>query len=254
MSGSSTSAVRQTLRHHHQRHVAHHLGGRRHLDDVAEQIVGGAIGLGDFVPARFQAQRARLFLEIGELPARHFMQIDFRGARLEVAFEGGILGAHRFPIEADLADGLGIEPGIARRVAQRLDDRAEAGLRGGARHRVHRGIDRVDAGIDRRQHGGAGDARGVMGVEMDRQADLAPSAPRPARAPAAGLSSPAMSLIARIWQPASSSSFAIVDVIGEVIFGAGGIEQIAGVADRAFRQLARFAAPRRWRRAYSRPS
>jgi hypothetical protein len=35
--GSLTSAGRQVVGDHEQRHVAHHLGGRRHLDDVAEQ-------------------------------------------------------------------------------------------------------------------------------------------------------------------------------------------------------------------------
>ena len=52
----------QILADHHQRHVAHHLGGRRHLDDVAEHPVHVGIGLGHLVPARLQAQRAGLFL------------------------------------------------------------------------------------------------------------------------------------------------------------------------------------------------
>ena len=38
--------------------------------------------------------------------------------------------------------------------------------------RVHGGIDRVDAGVHRRQHRGRRDAAGVVGVEVDRQADL----------------------------------------------------------------------------------
>jgi hypothetical protein len=36
---------RQVVGDHEQRHVAHHLGGRRHLDDVAEQEVHLGIGL-----------------------------------------------------------------------------------------------------------------------------------------------------------------------------------------------------------------
>ena len=71
---------------------------------------------------------------------------------------------------------------------------------------------------------------------------------------AAGLSSPAMSLIARIWQPAFSSSFAMLDVIGEIDIWRG--------RDREYRRYSRsrlppacpLRAPRRWRRAYSRPS
>ena len=75
--GSSTSRARQILRDHHQRHVADHLGGRRHLHDVAEHLVHVGIGVRDLVPALLEPERARLLLEVGELPARHLMQIDF---------------------------------------------------------------------------------------------------------------------------------------------------------------------------------
>ncbi len=71
---------RQARRHHHQRHVADDLGGRRHLDDVAEHLVDVGIGLRHLVPARLEAERARLFLEVGELAAGHLVQIDLRRA------------------------------------------------------------------------------------------------------------------------------------------------------------------------------
>ena len=173
LSGRQHVLRRQPLRHHHQRHVADDLGGGRHLDDVAEQVVGGAVGL---APPRASASRgpsgAGLLLEVGELAARHLVQIDLRGAGLEVALEGGVLGAHGLPVEADLPDRLGVEAGVALGVAQRLDDRAEAGLRGHAGHGVHGGVDGVDARLDGGEHAGAGDAGGVVGVQVDRQADL----------------------------------------------------------------------------------
>ncbi len=103
-SGSSTSATVEILAHHHQRHVADHLGGRRHLDDVAEHQVDVVIGLRHLVPARFQPQRTRLFLEVGELAARHLVQIDLRSRPLQVALEGGVLVAHRLPVERDAPD------------------------------------------------------------------------------------------------------------------------------------------------------
>ena len=56
--------------------------------------------------------------------------------------------------------------------AQRLDDRAEAGLRGAARQGVHRRVDRVDPGRGGGEDARGGDAAGVVGVEVDRQADL----------------------------------------------------------------------------------
>ncbi len=79
------------LGHHHQGKVADHLGRGGDLDDVAQQVVGAAIGLRYLMPAGFQAQRAGLFAQVGELAAGHFVQIDFRGAGLQVALEGGVL-------------------------------------------------------------------------------------------------------------------------------------------------------------------
>ena len=157
---------------HHQREVAHHLRRRRHLDDVAEQHVDLGIGARDLVPARLEAERAGLLLEVGELAARHLVEIDLRGAEAEVGFEGAIVGAHRLEIERDLADRLDVEAGGAVGVGERLDQRAEAGLRGEARHRIDRRVERVDPGLDRRHHRGGRDARGVVGVEVDRQVGL----------------------------------------------------------------------------------
>ena len=136
----------QVLADHHQRHVADDLGRRRHLDDVAEHQIDVVIGLRHLVPARLQPERARLLLEVGELAARHLVQIDFRGRPLQVALEGGVLVAHRLPVERDFADPLRVEAGVALGALQRLDDRAEAGLRGVAGEGVHRRVDGVDAG------------------------------------------------------------------------------------------------------------
>ena len=68
---------------------------------IAEQVIRCAIGFGDLVPARLEAERAGLLLEIGELAARHLMQVDFRGTAFQVALEGGILRPHRFPVDGN---------------------------------------------------------------------------------------------------------------------------------------------------------
>ena len=168
----------QVLAHHHQRHVADDLGRRRHLDDVAEHLVDVGIGLRHLVPARLQPERARLLLEVGELAARHLVQIDFRGRRLEVALEGRVLVAHRLPVERDLAD--------------RLPDRA----RGRARCRCSASTSEPRQGCEVLPESAsiaastastpastaastvaADSARRVVGVEMDRQADLLAAAP-----------------------------------------------------------------------------
>ena len=49
-----------------------------------------------------------------------------------------------------------------------------------------------------------------------------------------------MSLMPRIWQPARLQLLGEVDVVVERIFRAVGVEDVAGVADRAFGELAGF--------------
>ena len=66
----------------------------------------------------------------------------------------------------------GIDAGIARAEAQRLDDGSEVRLRRQAAHRIDRAIDGVGARIDRREHARRRDAARVVRVEVHRQADL----------------------------------------------------------------------------------
>ena len=124
------------------------------------------------MPAFLQTQAARLRFEVGELTAGHLMQIDLRGRGLQAGFESRILAAHRLEVVADFADGLDVQSRVPLGMAQRLDHGAQGGLGGVAAEAVHRAIHRVHARLGRGQNGGAGDARGVVRVEVDRQPDL----------------------------------------------------------------------------------
>ncbi len=121
---------RQAGGDHGERHVAHDLGRGCHLHDIAEHLVDVGIGARHVVPARFETHRARLLLEVGELPARHFVQIDLGRTGPQIALEGAILPAHRLPIERDIADRRLVEFGIARSALERGNERAERGLAG----------------------------------------------------------------------------------------------------------------------------
>ncbi len=102
------------------------------------------------------------------------MQVDLGGRGLQPALEGAVLVADRFPVVGNLTDRPDIKTGVALCMRQRLDDGAEAGLRGAAGKGVHRGVDGADPRIGGGEDRGARDTGGVMGVEMDRPADLFP--------------------------------------------------------------------------------
>ena len=82
----------------------------------------------DLVPALLEPHRPRLRLEVGELPARHLVQVDLRGRRLQPGLEGGVLVAHRLPVVRDRPDRLDVEPGVALgpRAAPRRSSRGRA--------------------------------------------------------------------------------------------------------------------------------
>ena len=125
-------------------------------------------------------------------------------------------------------------------MAQGLDDRAQAGLRGQARHGVHGGVDRIHAGLDRGQDAGAGDARGVVGVEVDRQADLVLER-LDQGAGGRGLEQARHVLDAQDVAAGGLQLLGEADIVAERVLGAVGVEDVAGVADRTLGELAGLA-------------
>jgi hypothetical protein len=129
-----------------------------------------------------------------------------------------------------------VPAGIARIAGQRRDHRAQVGLRGQAAHRVEGAVDRVDAGIDRREHRGRRRTAGVVRVEVHRQPGLllerAHQRSDGARARQSGHVLDAQHMHASLLQLARDA-----DVVLEVVLAAR-VEEVGGVADRALAQRA----------------
>ena len=213
---------REPAGHHGEREVAHHLGGGRHLDDVAEHAVDLGVGAGDLGPVLVvDAERARLLAQVGVLAAGDLVVVDVRGAGAEVALEGAVGAAHLLPVGGDRHHRVRIDPGVAGRVAQRGGDGAEARLRGEPAHRIHRGIDRVDAGVHRSQHARGGGTAGVVGVEVDGDADLLPER-RHQGARGGGLAQPRHVLDAEDVRAGGLELLGQRDVVAEVVLAASG--------------------------------
>ena len=148
--------------------VADDLGGRGHLDDVAEDRVGGGVHVLDLLELLAEAERDRLLAQVGELAAGDLVGVDPAGRRGQAGLERGVDPTGRLPVGLQRADRGEVEPGLALGVVGRRDQRRQGGLRGGAGHRGGGRVDRVDAGVDRGEQGGQLAARGVVGVQVDR--------------------------------------------------------------------------------------
>ncbi len=144
---------------------------------------------------------------------------------------------HVFPVVRDLADRMHIQPGVAVRAVQRLDQRAQRRLAGVARERIHRRVDRIHPGLGGGKDAGAGDAGGVVGVEMDRQADLVLQ--RLHQRPGGGrLQQPRHVLQPQHMRAGGLQLLGHADIVFQVVFGPVRVAQVAGIADRAFADLA----------------
>ena len=201
-----------------------------------------------------QTHRARLFAQVGVLAARHRVAIHVRGAGAHVGLEWRVVAAHAFPVLGNREHGVTVDAGVAFAAFQRHGDRTEVGLRGEcrssrpSRRRPHRS--RLRSRPARwpprcRWYRGCGNA-----------AASRPLACRvlTSRRAASGLQTPAMSLMPMMLAPARSNSLAMRDVILEVVFRTIRVEQVAGVADRAFAQARRFRARHPSPPAYFPPS
>ncbi len=212
------------------------------------------IGARHFVPAGVvDAERARLLAQVGVLAAGHAVHVHLGRAGTHVALERRVAVAHLLPVVGEHAQVVGVEPGFARPVAQRFDDRTEVRLRREAAHRVERAVHGIAAGIDRREHAGGRDAAGVVRVEVHRQADLVLER-LDQRVRRARLAQARHVLDAEDVRAGLLELLRHRDVVLEVVLGLARIAQVARVADGGFAQLAGLAAPRPSRRACCRPS
>ena len=121
-------------------------------------------------------------------------------------------------------------PRVARGEAKRLDDRAQAGLRGQARHRGHGSVGNVEPDLGTLEDAGGLGPADVMGVKVDRHAHFLTQGLDQflggERLAQAGHVLDGDQVRASLLQLSGHR-----EIVLEVVLGASGIEDIAGVAD-----------------------
>jgi hypothetical protein len=193
-------------------------------------VVDVHIGLGDLAPAVIQAHGAGLLAQVGVLAAGHLVAIDVGGAGADIGLEGGIEAAHALPVAGEPLQGVQVQARVPVATGQGGGDGAEVGLGGEPAQGVQGAIDGVAAGLDGGQDRGGGDAAGVMGVEMDRQADFLLE--RQHQLPGgAGLTDAGHVLDAQDVGAGLFELFGEIHVVLEVVLGTRRIEQVTRVAD-----------------------
>ena len=142
---SSNSAGSAPDRDEVQREVADDLRRRGHLDDVAEDVVGGGVHVLDLLELLAEAERDRLLAQVGELAAGDLVGVDAAGRRRQAGLERRVDAAGGLPVGLEGADRVEVEPGLAVGVVGGGDQRRQRRLARRAGHRGAGGVDRVDA-------------------------------------------------------------------------------------------------------------
>ena len=155
-----------------QREIAHHLGRRRHLDDVAENPVRRGVHVLDRLEAVAQAERDRLLAQVRQLSAGDLVVVDPSGRPGQARLEGRVQLAHGLEVRLQGIDGRERETRVTRGVLQRGDQGRHRHLRGGACHGRGGDVHRVHSGVDRREQGAQLAAGGVVGVQVDGQVEV----------------------------------------------------------------------------------
>ena len=181
------------------------------------------------------AERARLLAQVRVLAAGHLVAIDVGRARANLRFERRVVTAHAFPVHRRFVQAIRIEAGVALAAGQRRRDARQVRLRRESAHCVERAVHRVATRFHRREHRRRGDAARVVRVEMHGQPGFFLQRLHERRdglrAADAGHVLDAEHVHASLLQFARDA-----DVVLEVVLRARRVEQVAGVADRAFAQ------------------
>jgi hypothetical protein len=105
-----------SMTHKKYRQVADNFARWSYFYDVAERHVDLSVSAGDLRPFVPETHRFGLFLEIGVLAARHFVEIHFGGAGFGAAIERQIVLANDLPIIGALIHAVEVEARVAFRV------------------------------------------------------------------------------------------------------------------------------------------
>ena len=235
--GSATRSAWLTPgRDHPDGQVADHLAARRHLDRTPQQDVRVVVGLEHLGEPVAHAERVGLRAQVRQLTAGDLVAVDAGRGRALPGLEGRVEVADRVPVRLEQRGIAQVESAADGRIAVGVrhggEQGAEAGLAPARRHRRGGAVDAVDARLDGGEVRGELATGGVVGVQVHRAGRSARAAPTRAAVAAGGRSRPAMSLMTRTCAPAIDDLLGQAQVVVEGVGGLGGVEDVAGVAER----------------------
>ena len=227
----------QVVLDHEDGQIAHHFGGGGHLDDAAQHIVDLLVHLLDLVEAAAQTKGDDLRLQVGVLAAGDLIAVDVGDGALQTVVEVLVAQTHVSPVVGQLLQLGELQTGVPLGAFQRGDHSVHGGLAGQGGHGGDGGVHNVHTGFGGHQQGGDLVGGGVVGVQVDRQADLLlPGGDQ--LLGRIGLEQTGHILDSQQVSAALLQLLCYVDIILERVTVMGGIQNVAGVAHGGLAQLA----------------
>ena len=191
----------------------------------------------DLVEPAAQPQRDHLRLQVGVLAAGDLIAVDIRAVALDAALEGIIALADVLPVVGEVLETIQIQTGVPLGSLQCRHNGVEGGLAGHAGHGGDGAVHHVHTGLGSQQAGGHLVAGGVVGVELDGDADLLLQRGDQLLG-GVGLQNTGHILDGQHMSAAMLQLLGHLHIVVQRVFVSLGIQNVAGVADGSLTDLA----------------
>ena len=227
----------QVVLQHEDGQVAHHLGGGGHLDQVAQDQVGLTVQLLDLLELVLGAHLGNLSQQVGVLTAGDLVLVDLGVGCDLTALVGLVDLADVLVVTAQLVQTFKVQTGVALGAAEGFHHCVQRGLAGAACHGLDGQVGDVHAGLGSLQHGGNAGAGGVVGVQVDGDVQLGLEGFHQLLG-GIGLQQAGHVLDGQDVNAQGLQFLGLLDVVVQGVLNLVGVQDVAGVAQGAFHDLA----------------
>lgn len=211
--------------------VTDNLGGRRHLDDVSEEVVGGGVSLLDGGPLASKTELLGLVHQVGVLATRHLMEVDIGGTRHLTRLEGSIDSTNGLPVLIDRNDFFNVDTGVKLSALEGVDDGTHGRLRGSSRHGIGGTVNSICSSVSTLKHGGDSSTGSVVGVDVNGEVRELLADGTNKDLSSLGLEETSHILNGKNVDALIHKLADKVQVVLKVVLAASGVRDISGVAD-----------------------
>lgn len=159
----------ELVRNHELSQVADDLRGWSNLDDVAEEIIGGLVGLLGLSPLSTKTQLRSLEHHIGQLTTWNFVLVNLWVWTGKTGLERRVQQTKLGPVSVDGTNVMNVQSWVETTTLKRCKNSTNAWLGSHTRQAVSGSVNNISASISTGNHGSNTSTSRVVGVYVNRK-------------------------------------------------------------------------------------